>query len=851
MASRDEISTSSDLIGTTVRNITLRDLLGRGGMGEVYLGWDSKLDRQVAVKTIRRENALNPLMRARFLTEARALSRIEHPNICQIHDYVEGEELDFLVLEHIEGQDLQTTTSEAGDLGSRLDIAIQVADALAAVHAEGIVHRDLKPGNVMLAADGGVKVLDFGLAHRVGQEETSAALSRLVAAGQAGSQPALIAAAAGSVAVRTGAGTIVGTPRHMSPEQARGEAATPASDMYSLGLLLQELMCCEGPYELNLSPRDVLFKAMRAETRAATGVVPELATLITRLKSLAPGARPSAADTVDRLRWIRDSPLRRRRRLLQLAVMIALVLGLVGSTAGLYRARRAEAAANEAAKRASEEAATSERVSQFLIDLFEVSDPRAIGGAAAAGDLTASELLDQGAERLSTELEDEPRIRARLLATVGAVYRHLGQYDKARVQLEQALAQSIELSGPDSVEAAMGMSELAHLCLLNGDPHRAEELYRQALVVRRRDQGDENIDVAYDLTSLAVALRRLGRGDEVEALYRESLDIQRRVLERGSPTHTGEELSRGLVVTLHNLARARLANGDPDGAEELLREALQTGYQVLGPDDVRVTTVIGALAMTLRVRGDLVGAGDLFRQALEAKRRQYPEDHPAVATSLNNLANAQLDIGEVEEAESLYREALQMQRQLLGETHPEVANTLTDLAAALQVRGSLEEADSACSEALGIERRVHGDDHPELSHVLLRRGSVALERGDLSAAEGLLDRARVVGRELPERGRSGRRTAAALVLLAELEMARGDPPVCEQPAREAVEILGDLLGPDHWRTAATEAVLGACLSRHGRRDEGERLLERGLAAVIHAAGDQSPHARRLERYRSE
>ena len=155
-------------IGDMVGRIRLVERLGAGGVGEVFVGFDETLGRKVAVKSIHTKHQVDDDIKARFLQEARILSRLDHPHICEIYDYVEGEqpdEPDYLVLELIDGSNLKTAIGSGLTERSRLRIAIQIADALVAAHAEDIVHRDLKPDNVMVTSDGEVKVLDFGLAH--------------------------------------------------------------------------------------------------------------------------------------------------------------------------------------------------------------------------------------------------------------------------------------------------------------------------------------------------------------------------------------------------------------------------------------------------------------------------------------------------------------------------------------------------------------------------------------------------------------------------------------------------------------------------------------------------------------
>ncbi len=207
------------LLGTTIGRIRLIDRLGKGGMGEVFVGYDQTLDRRVAVKCVRVGDRPAKI-KGRFLQEARILSRLDHPNICQIYDFVESEDRDFLVMELVEGESLKQTAQGGLDDKAKLKIAQAVADVLVAAHAEGVVHRDLKPEHVMITAEGEVKVLDFGVAHSIVADDDSDATVDLSSL-ETPRPPAY----------RTVIGSVVGTPSYMSPEQARGEPVTPASDV--------------------------------------------------------------------------------------------------------------------------------------------------------------------------------------------------------------------------------------------------------------------------------------------------------------------------------------------------------------------------------------------------------------------------------------------------------------------------------------------------------------------------------------------------------------------------------------------------------------------------------------------
>jgi serine/threonine protein kinase len=329
---------TTDLLGKRIGHVRVVHVLGEGGMGSLYVGYDEKLGRRVALKAIRGDRRLNPEVRGRFQREAQALSQLDHPNICRIYGYVEDEDTDFLVLELIEGKDLRSVIRDGKTtLDERLALAEQIASALAVAHERAIVHRDIKPGNVVVTTDGRAKVLDFGLA-RTGIDENAPTLAGPEAADSD-------SASRESSYLVTKLGTVVGTLAYMSPEQARGEPVTTASDMYSFGLLFQELLTGEAPRDLSSEPDDLVRQAREGRSQSLAGVDADLALLINRLKAKSPATRPPAIDTVERIRWIRSAPARRRRRIARVAGFAILSLLVVALATATWRANR-EAAYN-------------------------------------------------------------------------------------------------------------------------------------------------------------------------------------------------------------------------------------------------------------------------------------------------------------------------------------------------------------------------------------------------------------------------------------------------------------------------------------------------------------------------
>lgn len=420
--------------GDRVGNIRIEAVLGEGGMGAVFRGWDEKLERRVAVKTVHSRLHLHPAAKARFLREARALSRLNHPAICQVYDLVEKDDRDYLILELVDGQDLRSALGDL-DHDTRLRLVEQVARALAVTHREGIVHRDLKPANVMVTPDGTVKVLDFGIA-RLGGDTPA------VASGELPRRPSELSAE-GTGLVREDAETAVsasftgisltrpghmlGTAAYMSPEQARGEATGTASDVFSLGVLLHEALSSRPPHPPGLQAFEVVRRVAEGRVDAPRDVPAGVEAVIRAMLDPNPEGRPTADAVADQLRRLREEPAQRRlrRRRIAAGAGIALLLCAASVTTLVTRWQASRRTAEvERFVRETEQIAWRLRTDQ----LSPVHDAR------------------PEIERARQQLEElEARLLASALDTGGAASfalgrarADLGELESARQALERA-----------------------------------------------------------------------------------------------------------------------------------------------------------------------------------------------------------------------------------------------------------------------------------------------------------------------------------------------------------------------------------------------------------------------------
>jgi len=684
------------MIGTSFSHYRVTAKLAEGGMGEVYVGFDETLARKVALKAIRSDRRPAPEARARFLREARVLSQLDHPRICRVYDYVAGDDADFIVLELVEGRSLREVLAAGLDRSRALRVAEQLVEVLVVAHAAGVVHRDLKPDNVMLDRAGEVKVLDFGLARIAGAPRleappASVPLARNEAVGAHGPEEDETLDAlppspgAGQTDALTAVGAITGTPAYMSPEQARGEAATTASDVYSLGILLQELFTGQRAYPPDLHGLGLVRHVSGAGPLPVAGVDPELAGLIRQMESLAPSQRPTAVEAAGRLRGIRERPRRRARRATAAAALVVVALAGFKYTVDLRRERSLAVAAREEGDRRREQA---EGLISFMLGdlrtkleplgrldiLDEVGDKaRVYFAAVPEAQLTDSELfrrsqalrqigevrvaqgrLDEALEvfheslRLAEDLARRDPARGEWQVGLGASHFWVGYiaFYQGRTQDAEApflryleIARGLVARDPANreyrTELAYAQSNVGSLREKQGDLEGAllafDEVLsvRQSLLAEAPEDAAQLLDVAHSHNTVAVIHEKLGEMDEALEHFRADVDIEQRLAAR-DPANNRQLAS--LAVSYAFLAAVREARGEDGEAAALLDEALRIRRRLAAHDPSNADWARELAVACLRAgqasfaRGDLAAAEAGVREGRDALSRMLAQD---------------------------------------------------------------------------------------------------------------------------------------------------------------------------------------------------------------------------------
>ncbi len=748
--------------------------IGSGGMAEVYLAEraDEQFEQQVALKLIQ-PGRLNAETVRRFEQERQIVASLNHPHIARLLDGgLTDDERPYFAMEYVDGQPVDRYCDDRRlTVEERLELFLVVARAVHYAHKNLLVHRDLKPANIYVTADGQVKLLDFGIAKLLDDEMG---------------------------VTRTASYWM--TPEYASPEQLSGLPATTATDQYQLGFLLFELLTGRRPFEharqnlvemvraiceeappppstvvnpdavgRDVVGRDAAPDATRAAARRTTQerlqrrLRGDLDAIVSKALAKQPEARYASIENLieDVERLLSGLPVQARentwgyrtqkfirRHRLAVAAAATFVLLILGYAATVTVQSRQIARQRDLAEAAAERA---ERVKGFLIGLFESADPFRSPGE----EITARQLLDQGAERVERELGADPGVGAELMRVIGRIYSRLGAYDRARPLLEKAL-----------------------------ETHR--QLY-----------GAAHLEVAQDLNDLATVIRDLGDYTAAERMHREALEIRRQLLGEEHPKVAG---------SLHNLARVLEIRGDWDEAEALLRRALAMDRRFHRGDLHRdVSFDLQSLGDLLAERGRTNEAEALVRQALGIRRRLFGDLHPAVASSLRQLAALERRKGDPETAEALARQALDIHRRVLGSDHREVALDLDELAQALALEGDLEAAERSLREALTTFRRSLDGDHRLVALATAHLGEIHLARGDPQVATALFARALdTLSGQLPERHPE---IAQVLVGLGRSLAGLGQRPEAAARLERALDIRRGLLASGDPRTAEVERLL--------------------------------------------
>jgi len=764
----------------------LREVLGEGGMGVVYLAERQDLGSLAAIKVLR-DAWMSPARRERFATEQRTLAQMTHPSIARLYDAdTLADGTPWFAMEYVKGVPINDYCSaHQPSAAERLQTFRAVCEAVQYAHSRAVIHRDLKPSNIIVQSDGTVKLLDFGIAKQLDQRDQKAD--------------------------RTRTGLRLMTPAYAAPEQIRGEQAGVYTDVYGLGVILYELLTGALPFEVEgettsaiermIVEREPEKPSVRAQREKESGKAAQAAktswadldVLCLTAMHKDPHRRYGSVEALirdidhylkgeplearaDSLRYRAGKFVRRNRRgvIVAAAVSVTVVGLIVFFTVRLAVARNVALA----------QAARAERIQRFMLSLFNGGERE----AGPADNLRVVDLLDRGVQQARL-LDREPAAQADLYQTLGGIYATLGKLDRADALLGTALKQRKSIAGDGSAEAAESEVELG---LLRSDQDKldeAERLVRDGLAKARRQRPVDNAGVARAMLALGQVLERRGKYAEGIAVLDEAVKLQ------SGPGLPTPELA------------------------DLLNELANNHYQ----------------------SGHLDLAKSLHERALAIHRQLFGERHPTVASDLLDLADIQQELGYYPAAERLVRQALAINRPYYGENHPETAHNLTVLGRTLVFQKRYDEAQSALQQALAIRERVYGKVHPMIADTVNELGGLAYMRDQLDEAEKQYQRMADIYQTVYQGHYFGMATAESN--LGTVYMDRKQWPRAEQFYRQALSLFIETEGPEHVNVGIVQEKLGHALLRQLRYRE---AAEHSLAGYQILAKQASPSASWLQ-----
>ena len=819
----------------SIPGYTVTAEIARGGMGRVFAARDLTLKREVAIKTL-----LPRASTERFVTESEITARLPHPGIPPVHEMNRlPDGSPYLVMKLIRGRTLAKLLTERSsptdDLPKFIQIFEQIAQAVGFAHSQGIIHRDVKPLNVMVGAFGEVQVMDWGLAKDLASPGRES--------GGADDDPSL---------THTVAGSIMGTPGYMAPEQARGEPADARADVFALGATLAAILTGK-PAFVGTGARESIEMAANAALADVwsrldeCGADAELIAIAKRCLAASPADRFADGQAVaeriaayragveDRLRRadteaaasaVREAEQRKRRRvLLSAAAAISLVLA-VGLGISLWQMNRAIAAEAQAKGRLTQ----IEKGNSILAAIFNDLDLRRVRDGVEPLEAVLAKRLIAAAEQLEAEAVGDALSVARLQSRLAVALTNLAHPQEAIALLTKSDSTFNKELGRQDPETLTNRQRLASAQQIGGQLSDALAQYEETYRLRKATLGAEHADTISSMASLAAGYLGAGKLEKALPLFEESLKLQKAAIGADHPE---------TLTNLTNLAAAYQGAGRLPDALPLYEEAYKARRATLGADHADTLASMNNLAMGYRDLGMMDKALPLLEESFNLHRTRMGPNHQFTFASMGNLGLAYRSIGKFDKALPLLEQAYTGKKSLLGADHPETLIAMDALASGYREAGRVPEAVPLLEEAVRRMTAVMGADHPQTLTTASNLGVCYYHAGRIADAlksmeETLRRRKAKLGVDHPETLTGMNSLAAAYYASNQLDKAL---PLFE----ETLQVQKRKLGADHPDTLVTLGNVAFAYHAAGRFAQALPLLEESLALRKAKFGPDHPN----------
>lgn len=714
-------------IGRTVGVYEITRRIGVGGMGAVYEAArnDDQYRKRVAIKLLRAQTVSESAVR-RFRRERQILATLEHPHIAALLDGgVTGDGHPFFAMEYVEGEPLTTyCDTRALPITARLELFRQVCSAVQFAHQSLVVHRDLKPANILVNAEGQVKLLDFGIASLLPSALDGAEAETL-----------------------TRAGTRALTPGYASPEQLLGLPIGTRSDVYSLGVVLYELLCGRRPFHARsgdtvparpsgaITAERLPQLSERSGDRARTSVAGDLDAIVLKALRTEPERRYGSAEelSADINNYLTGRPVSarpdsmgyrvgkfvRRRR----AESIAVALTLVSIVGGSVVAIRQERVANRERVRAEAEGKRATEVTAFLTTMLGAANPGAFGR-----DVKVREVLDS-ASTSANDLASQPALESEIRMIIGGTYLALGEFPLAEAQYRLAVNAQQRLGSAGGRGAALALSQLSMAKEFQGQIAAADTLLRAADTLFMRHGFVDDEQRISHLDARARILSTLGDTKAAEPIFLEALALQRRQVPLNDSS---------IAASYTNLAVVQSDLGNNRSAETLMVAAVAAARRAYGNSHPHVAAILSPLASIQDRAGYPARAESTYRETITMRKALLGDDHPDLAWTMYNFADFLMTKERFAESVAWSREVLTMRGKSMKDEHPLVAASMSVLGRSLDGLDSLEAGERWLRESLAVRKSVYPPGHFLIASSEGQVGAHLTLRGRYASAESML-----------------------------------------------------------------------------------------------------------------